>query len=79
MRSVHIRQIDDDILDGLKRRARLHRRSLQKEIESLLEDAAKMIPPEEPIRSIADRLQIISGGNTPSTWSRKDIYAEDGR
>lgn len=79
MKSVHIRQIDEEVLKDLKRRARQHRRSLQKEIESLLEDAAKMTPPEESSRSVADSLHIISGGNSPSTWSREDIYAEDGR
>jgi plasmid stability protein len=80
MKSIHIRQIDDDILDALKRRARRHRRSLQKEIESLLADASRMTPPDdtEPATPL-DSLHSVATGRRAMTWSRESYYDEDGR
>lgn len=80
MKSLHIRNLDDGTLEGLKRRARRHRRSLQKEVESLLSDAARMLPPEaseEAPRTL--RLNRVSTGNTSSDWTRESIYGDDGR
>jgi plasmid stability protein len=80
MKSLHIRNLDDATLEGLKRRARRHRRSLQKEVEDLLSDAARMIPPspvEESRRTL--RLNRVSTGHTKSDWTRESIYGDDGR
>jgi plasmid stability protein len=80
MKSIHIRQIDDAVLEGLKRRAKRHRRSLQKEVESLLVDAARMSPPDE--LGAADPLAEISTvdtGQEAMTWSRESYYSDDGR
>jgi plasmid stability protein len=79
MKSIHIRQIDEDVLDALKRRAQLHRRSLQKEIEVLLEDAARMTPVEQTNPTILAGLRTVACGQNTSTWSREDIYADQGR
>lgn len=79
MKSIHIRQVEDHTLEGLKRRAKLHRRSLQKEIEALLEDAAKMIPEVAEETSVAAELRMVTGVRTESEWSRKEIYNDDGR
>ncbi|TVR54424.1 MAG: hypothetical protein EA425_01990 [Puniceicoccaceae bacterium] len=80
MKSLHIRHIDDHVLDALKRRARRHRRSLQKEVESLLADAARMVPPDagelnNPLASI----RTVSTGRREMTWSRESYYGDDGR
>lgn len=80
MKSLHIRNLEDATLDGLKRRARRHRRSLQKEVESLLSDAAAMLPPE--ISQNEQRtlhLNIVATGNSENDWSRESIYGDDGR
>lgn len=79
MKSIHIRQIDEKTLNGLKRRAKLHRRSLQKEIEALLEDAARMMPAVEAEQSVANGLHMVSGGRSHSQWTREAIYGVDGR
>ncbi len=79
MKSIHIRQINEETLEGLKRRARKHRRSLQKEIETLLEDAARMLPEQEQETSITASLHIVGSGRTRSDWSREEMYADDGR
>lgn len=78
MKSLHIRNLDDTVLMGLKQRATRHRRSLQKEIEVLLEDAARMIPPEEKTGAKLD-LNTVSTGEKSNTWNREDIYGDDGR
>jgi hypothetical protein len=80
MKSLHIRNLDDATLEGLKRRARRHRRSLQKEVEKLLSDAAQMVPPGsvEDSRRIL-RLNTVSTGHAQSNWNRESIYGDDGR
>jgi plasmid stability protein len=80
MKSIHIRNLDDTTLLGLKRRAARHRRSLQKEVECLLEDAARMVPIEEQ-SALSQKLVLktVSTGNTASNWDRESIYDDDGR
>lgn len=80
MKSLHIRNLEDATLEGLKRRARRHRRSLQKEVEDLLSDAARMLPPESVEGSrYALRLHTVATGHTQSDWNRESIYGDDGR
>ena len=79
MKSIHIRQVDEEVLERLKHRARLHHRSLQKEIVSLLEDAARMTPKETGRVSISAGLHTVASGRNRSDWSREDLYADDGR
>jgi len=80
MKSLHIRNLDEATLEGLKRRARRHRRSLQKEVESLLSDAAVMLPPggspDDPPRL---KLKTVTTGQSGQDWSRESIYGDDGR
>lgn len=79
MKSIHIRHIDDETLTGLKRRAQRHRRSLQKEIETLLEDAARMVPNEDSGNSIANEIHFVNSGQVRAKGSREEIYGDDGR
>jgi len=80
MKSLHVRHLDDSTLDGLKRRARRHRRSLQKEVENLLRDAATMVPPEasEDFRQTL-RLNKVATSSRQCDWNRESIYSDDGR
>lgn len=41
MKSIHIRNVDEKILDSLKLLAKIHHRSLQGELHYILEEAAK--------------------------------------
>ena len=80
MRSIHIRNLDDATLEGLKRRARRHRRSLQKEVETVLSDAARMIPLDgSPDAARTLHLNRVATGNVRSDWTRETIYGDDGR
>jgi plasmid stability protein len=80
MKSLHIRDLDDAVVEGLKRRARRHHRSLQKEVTSLLTDAALMVPPESsPEESPLRRLHVVETGRADSNWSRDELYGDGGR
>jgi plasmid stability protein len=80
MKSLHIRNLDEDTLSRLKNRAARHRRSLQKEVESLLIDAAQMAPADEastPHPRLA--LKKVATGKSDAKWDRASIYDDDGR
>lgn len=80
MKSLHIRQLDEDVVEGLKRRARRHHRSLQKEVESLLIDAARMVPPDvDSGESVLSGLKTVASGRKKTNWSRGAFYGDDGR
>lgn len=80
MKSLHIRNLDEEILLGLKARAQRHHRSVQKEVEVLLRDAARMVNPhDDSMESPLKNLHIVHTGHTDSTWSRDTLYGDDGR
>lgn len=80
MKSLHIRGLDEAVVEGLKRRARRHRRSLQKEVEVLLTDAAQMVPPEGATSmSMRELLNMVSTGRQDDRWGRDELYGDDGR
>jgi plasmid stability protein len=71
MKSIHIRNIDPEVLQRLKERAELHHRSMQGEVKAILEEAVRRMPEasrEEPLDLIT-----VSTGNT-ETWKRDDYY-----
>lgn len=75
MKSVHIRDIDPEVLAALKRLAHRHHRSLQGELRAILEREARLAPDEsaQPLK-----LHTVSSGNS-GTWSRDEIYEDFGR
>jgi len=76
MNAVHVRDIPPETLVALKRLARMHHRSLQGELRSILERAASMAPAEEG----APKLNLVTvrvGGS--GSWRREGIYSPDGR
>ncbi|MBI3930234.1 MAG: hypothetical protein HY319_32155 [Armatimonadetes bacterium] len=70
MKSIHIRNIDPETLDALKRLATLHHRSLQGELLAILEQAARLAPPpkREPLE-----LHFVESGRR-QTLGREEIY-----
>ena len=76
MKSLHIRDVDERVLDRLRMLARMHHRSLQGELRAVLEEAASRAPAarhEEPLH-----LVTVATGRT-GTWSRDEIYGDDAR
>jgi len=75
MKSLHIRSLDEEALLGLKRRAARHRRSLQKEVEVLLSDAARMVPKEALGESSPlSGLKMVRTGRKKLGWNREELY-----
>jgi len=75
MRSIHIRDVDEDVLARLQRLAKLHHRSVQGELRAILEEAARYAPEE---RAAALDLVTVDTGRAKS-WSRAEVYGDDAR
>ena len=76
MVAFNIRNVPGPIATALRERARRHGRSLQQELLSILVSAAA-----EPVPgSTLPPLQLTTvNSQGSSTWSREDIYGDDGR
>lgn len=76
MPAVHVREVPEDVLAALKRRARRHDRSLQGELRQILAAIAEEEPATEPLPPLELEMSPAAG---KSTWRREEIYGEDGR
>ena len=76
MTSIHIRDVAPETLHALKRLARSHHRSLQGELHTILERAARMAPPDDDVRTL--NLVKVNTGHANS-WNRDEFYGPDGR
>lgn len=76
MPAVHIRNVPDEVLEALKRRAARHERSLQRELRHLLGTIAAEEPSGEPLPPISLKTSTAS---PRSSWQREEIYEDDGR
>jgi plasmid stability protein len=75
MKSIHIRNIDPQALQRLKKLAELHHRSMQGELKAIIEDAVRRVPDASQDEDLD--LITVSTGNVEK-WSREDYY-EDAR
>lgn len=76
MKSLHIRDVDEDVVTSLHRLARAHHRSVQGEMRAILEQAAKYaaaLDIHEPLDIVT-----VDTGRT-GAWSRRQIYGDDAR
>ena len=72
MKSLHIRDVPEQTIERLKRRAMRHHRSLQGELQALLEEAAKQaVIGESPEFSLHT---VRTQGN--QNWSREGLYED---
>lgn len=76
MRSLHVRDLPEPIVEALKRRAKQHHRSLQGELHAVLEEAARVAPPAQGMKPIQLKL---SKSTSSQPWTREDIYDDRGR
>ena len=65
-----------ETIDRLKRLARLHHRSLQGELQAVLEQAARMAP-KVGEEDALDLVTVDTG--QAGTWRREEIYGPQGR
>ncbi len=76
MPALHIRDIPEEVIEALKRRAAENDRSLQKELRHILIALVRESPPLEPLPPLKLNL---SSARTDTDWSRDEIYQDDGR
>lgn len=76
MKSLHIRDIDETVLERLRVLEQLHHRSVQGEVRAILEEAAERAPDAEAYRPL-DLVTVATGRD--DSWSRKDLYGDDAR
>lgn len=76
MPAIHVRDVPEEVLAALKRRAARNDRSLQGELRQVLAKAAL----EETAGPAFPPLVLeMSSAAGDSTWRREDIYGDDGR
>lgn len=76
MSAIHIRNVPESTVSALRERATVHGRSMQQELLDILETAAAEPVPQQapgPIQLVTAR----TGGE--STWTREEIYGDEGR
>ncbi|MDY7027234.1 MAG: Arc family DNA-binding protein [Spirochaetota bacterium] len=71
MKSIHIRDIDPQMLQRLKRLAEMHHRSMQGELKTIIAEAVRKIPTAGPDEEFD--LITVSSGNKQA-WKREDYY-----
>ncbi len=76
MHSILIRNVPPTTLRALKRLARSHHRSLQGELRMILEKAAALSPADDNAQPL-ELVTVKTKG--PTSWSREEIYGDDGR
>ena len=74
MPAIHIRDIPEDVLDALKRRAAKNSRSLQMEIRHSLITLARETADIAPFPPIDLHMSELS--STEPSWSREEIYED---
>jgi plasmid stability protein len=77
MVAFNVRNVPAPVAAALRERARRHGRSLQQELLAIFESAAEE-PASGPESLPPLQLTTVNGGGS-SSWSRDDIYGDDGR
>jgi plasmid stability protein len=72
MKSLHIRDVPEQTIERLKRRASRHHRSLQGELQALLEEAAKQAASDDTSEFTLQTVRTQGDQN----WSREGIYED---
>ncbi len=75
MASVTIRNLDDDVVAALKRRAKANERSLEAELRVILTRQVRGQTPEE-LLALADRIAAMTPADRPQTDS-VELLRED--
>lgn len=65
MANITIRNLDDDVIEELKTRARSHHRSLEAELRQILGEAARR-PAMDDLRALAERIAALTPAGSQS-------------
>jgi plasmid stability protein len=74
MKALHVRDVPEPVIAALKRRAAANRRSLQKELLVVLEQAAVAAPVDPASEPL---ILHLSDAPPDQDWSREAMYDED--
>ncbi len=74
MANVTVRNLDDTVVEALKKRARANNRSLEGELRQILTDAAKPVGVPDP-RALADRIAAMTP-DRPQTDSADLLHGD---
>ncbi|MBO0832139.1 MAG: Arc family DNA-binding protein [Actinobacteria bacterium] len=77
MVAFNVRNVPGPVAAALRERANRHGRSLQQELLAILESAAAEPAPASDSLPPLQLTTVNRGGS--STWSREEIYGDDGR
>lgn len=76
MKAIHVRDIEENTLESLKRLAKRHHRSLQGELHYILENAAE----QDKENYITEELNLFTvDSHSETLWSREEIYDDSTR
>ena len=78
MPALHVRNVDDAVIERLKRRAEKNRRSLEAELRVILDAAAGKEARPTGRRRRKLRLHLVSVGGS-ARYGRDEIYGDDER
>jgi plasmid stability protein len=78
MPALHIRDVDDAVVDALKVRAARNHRSLQGEVRAILEETVRQAQSSSRKRKPRLRIKTVRVG-APVKYSRDVIYEDEGR
>ena len=72
MAAIHIRDIPENVLEALKRRAARNHRSLQMELRMVLTELA-----QQDVETPEFHFRLSDAGQ--GSWRREEVYGDDGR
>ncbi|MGB0678430.1 MAG: FitA-like ribbon-helix-helix domain-containing protein [Polyangiales bacterium] len=75
MAAVHIRNLDEDLINALKQRAVAHERSLEGELRIILREAARDFRPVDTAPLVIHTVRV----GHASDFSREEMYPDDER
>ena len=73
MKSIHIRDIDPEMLQRLKKLAEMHHRSMQGELKTIISAAVRKVPANEAAEDL-DLVTVSTENQQP--WKREDYYTD---
>jgi len=71
MKSIHIRDINPQVLQRLKKLAEMHHRSMQGELKTIIAEATRKIPAANPDEEL-DLITVSTENKQP--WKRENYY-----
>ena len=73
MKSIHIRDIDPEVLQRLKKLAEMHHRSMQGELKTIISDAVRKISTN---KDVADLYLVTVATENQQPWKREYYYTD---